>query len=203
MTNTIIAGNSAGPTGSPPGISSDIFLAATIVNTSGVNLIGIGDGGSGSFPAPVSPGDPNANDDLVGTVANPRQANLGLLTNNGGPTLTVLPLPGSPAIDPVGGDSISTLPLDQRGLNRFVPDFVDIGAVEFNPADQARLDAEAAAAAAAQAAANAVAAQRSSLQAKIKKLQKKQKSAAKKGKVAKAKRLKKKIKKLKKQLSDL
>ncbi len=50
--------------------------------------------------------------------------------NYGGPTLTLPPLPGSPAID-AGGDVIAAaLATDQRGLSRFVGPHVDIGAVE-------------------------------------------------------------------------
>jgi len=203
ITNTIIAGNFAGPAGSPPAESSDITLVSTTVTTSGVNLIGIGEGGSSSFPASPSPGAPNANGDLVGTSADPISAKLRSLADNGGPTLTALPMPDSPAIEPVGGDMISTLTFDQRGFDRYFPDFVDIGAVEFNPQDQARLDAEAADAAAARAAANALAAQQSSLLSKIKKLKKKAKSAKRGGKAAKAKRLKKKVKKLSKKLRSL
>jgi hypothetical protein len=40
------------------------------------------------------------------------------------------PLPGSPAIDPVGGDTNSALITDQRGLPRVVNGVVDVGAVE-------------------------------------------------------------------------
>lgn len=69
--------------------------------------------------------------------------NVGLLTNNGGPTLTVMPNPGSPAIN-AGNDQITITnftPIpqlftpygyqDQRGYKRFIST-VDIGAVEFN-----------------------------------------------------------------------
>jgi hypothetical protein len=56
-------------------------------------------------------------------------AQLGALANNGGPTRTMLPLAGSPAID--GGDPVFSDPitLDQRGLPRIVRT-IDIGAVE-------------------------------------------------------------------------
>jgi hypothetical protein len=61
---------------------------------------------------------------------------LGPLTDNGGPTLTHAPLPGSPAID--AGDTADAVdandhPLrtDQRGFSRLVGDAVDIGSVEF------------------------------------------------------------------------
>ncbi len=54
---------------------------------------------------------------------------LGPLTNNGGPTLTMAPLPSSPAID--GGDATSAPATDQRGIPRPVGGAADIGAVEF------------------------------------------------------------------------
>ncbi|CAN5441072.1 hypothetical protein BH10ACT7_BH10ACT7_10930 [soil metagenome] len=57
---------------------------------------------------------------------------LGPLQNNGGPTETRLPLPGSPAIDK-GDPSATFLPVyDQReaGFDRVVNQIVDIGAVE-------------------------------------------------------------------------
>jgi hypothetical protein len=58
---------------------------------------------------------------------NPR---LGPLADYGGPTLTMLPLPGSPAID-AGNDSVTSfLATDQRGYPRLSGAHVDIGAVE-------------------------------------------------------------------------
>ena len=51
---------------------------------------------------------------------------LGLLANNGGPTLTHMPLPGSPAIDKGAGCSV----LDQRGAPR-AGAACDVGAVEY------------------------------------------------------------------------
>ncbi|MCA9110134.1 MAG: hypothetical protein KDA52_09320 [Planctomycetaceae bacterium] len=56
---------------------------------------------------------------------------LGALADNGGPTFTHLPLPGSPAID--AGDT--GLDVDQRGFDRPLGSQDDIGAVEaFGPA---------------------------------------------------------------------
>jgi len=63
---------------------------------------------------------------------------LGPLANNGGPTLTMLPLFGSPAID-AGADSVTNcLATDQRGCPRCSGAHVDIGAVEaqWAPANQ-------------------------------------------------------------------
>ncbi len=63
-----------------------------------------------------------ATHDISGTVAL-----LGPLQNNGGPTLTIAPLPGSPAIDK-GGDTCPAI--DQRGVSRPQGAHCDIGAVE-------------------------------------------------------------------------
>lgn len=55
---------------------------------------------------------------------------LGPLANNGGPTQTHLPLPGSPVID-AGDPAIpSPPPADQRGFQRIIGPAVDLGAVE-------------------------------------------------------------------------
>ncbi|MBX3068796.1 MAG: right-handed parallel beta-helix repeat-containing protein [Cryobacterium sp.] len=56
---------------------------------------------------------------------------LGSLANNGGPTLTHLPLAGSPVINS-GEPSFSGLTTDQRGQTRVV-DRLDMGAVEVGP----------------------------------------------------------------------
>jgi hypothetical protein len=55
--------------------------------------------------------------------------NLGPLTNNGGPTLTMALLPGSLAID--AGDTSAAPVTDQRGFPRPAGAAVDIGAFEF------------------------------------------------------------------------
>ncbi len=54
--------------------------------------------------------------------------NLGILSDNGGPTRTLAPLPGSIVIN--GGDSTSTIARDQRGVLRPVDSRLDIGAFE-------------------------------------------------------------------------
>jgi hypothetical protein len=61
---------------------------------------------------------------------------LGPLANYGGPTQTMPPLPGSPAIDAGNNSAASGFPTDQRGFSRVVNGIVDIGAVEgvFDPA---------------------------------------------------------------------
>lgn len=55
---------------------------------------------------------------------------LGPLRDNGGPTLTMALLPGSPAID--AGDSVGCPPTDQRGVSRPQLNGCDIGAYEYN-----------------------------------------------------------------------
>jgi hypothetical protein len=57
---------------------------------------------------------------------------LGQLADNGGPTLTHLPLAGSPAID--AGTSTGAAATDQRGFARPQGEAVDIGAVEVGDA---------------------------------------------------------------------
>ena len=71
--------------------------------------------------------------DLIGTNSIPLDPRLGPLTNNGGPTLTLALLPGSPAIDR-GDDSLLAPPFslatDQGGFSRKSGGHVDIGAHE-------------------------------------------------------------------------
>jgi hypothetical protein len=111
LINTIVAGNTtdgAGPDISGTGVSD------------GYNLIRIGNGSSG-FTNGV-------NHDLVGTVNNPMDANLGVLRDNGGPTNTKSLGPGSPAINAANSNVAPTF--DQRQYVR--PDTPDIGAYEYN-----------------------------------------------------------------------
>ena len=115
--NTIIAGNTS-TTGSP-----DVFGPFI---SEGNNLIGGADSGSTGW----------ISTDLTGTDAAPLSPVLGALANNGGPTETMLPLAGSPAI---GAGSVALIPTgivtDQRGLSRLHNGLVDIGSVE-SGADQ-------------------------------------------------------------------
>jgi hypothetical protein len=101
--DTIIAVNGAGP---------DAVSFGTLTSQ-GYNLVGNGDG---------TPFINGVNHDLVGSTATPLDPKLGPLQNNGGPTLTMALLTGSPAIDqgaaatdPATSASITT---DQRGLTR-------------------------------------------------------------------------------------
>ena len=119
LTGTVIAGNTAGAGG-----TSDLIVGASEIDTGTVtannSLIGSG----------VS-----TNVSLIGTgLLRSDTPMLGALANNGGPTLTMLPLVGSPLIDA----GPATIPVfagnqfDQRGpgFPRVLGSMSDIGAVE-------------------------------------------------------------------------
>ncbi|MBI1311873.1 hypothetical protein GC176_11320 [bacterium] len=116
--NTIIARNSAD--------SGSADVNGSIVSL-GTNLIGSNDGNTGTANG-------NAGD-IVGTYAAPVDPVLTPLQDNGGPTLTHLPLYGSPAIE--AGTNVASFLTDARGRARINDgDFnailrQDIGAVEF------------------------------------------------------------------------
>ena len=132
LRNTIVALNTA-PNG--PDLNGTF-------TTHGRNLVGNNAAVTSQFPA----GNPNANGDLVGTDVSPLNPMLGPLQNNGGPTHTMLPLPGSPAINagnPTNlppdtfdlnnnGNTTEALPVEQRGFERVAETNFDIGAVETN-----------------------------------------------------------------------
>src|SRR5262249_35625804 len=94
--------------------------AAGPVGSQGHNLIGVGAGGSGFGPT-----------DLVGTAALPLDPLLEPLGDYGGPTPTMRPLPWSPALN--AGDNADAPETDQRGFDRLVLGYIDIGAVELQP----------------------------------------------------------------------
>ncbi len=152
MGNTLVAGNTAskggsggtrtlnggGPDGGAlvqtgtPGADGIGFDVAGGLSSSGFNMIGVGDGGSG-FANTVK-------GDHVGSLALPIDPLLAPLQMNGGETPTHALLPGSPAIDQGNSFRTST---DQRGRKRpynytSVPnahgsDGSDIGAFELQP----------------------------------------------------------------------
>src|SRR5262249_57269372 len=105
LINTIVAGNLAG---SFPDVSG-------AVTSLGNNLIGATDGSFGWVGA-----------DLTGSVAQPLDALLAPLGNNGGPTQTMALLPGSPAIDAGSNALAAGLTTDQRGATRINNGTVDI-----------------------------------------------------------------------------
>lgn len=88
------------------------------VISQGYNLVGTG--GQNMF---THPGDQV-------NIANP---NLGPLQDNGGPTRTHLPLPGSPAINAGDPNFVQPPAVDQRGHPRVQAGRIDIGAVETTP----------------------------------------------------------------------
>ena len=92
------------------------------LTSNGHNLIGIGNGSS-TFTNGV-------NGDLVGSTNAPLDAKLGPLADNGGPTLTLALLAGSPAID--AGSDGNCSPTDQRGEPRPAGLHCDIGAFELD-----------------------------------------------------------------------
>ncbi|HRJ10324.1 MAG TPA: choice-of-anchor Q domain-containing protein, partial [Prosthecobacter sp.] len=115
ITQSTLSGNSASDSGGGIRSSGGSFLTLTRSIVAG-NLTG-GDI-DGSFTD-------NGNNLLSG---DPLLAALG---DYGGPTPTMPPLPGSPAID-AGGAAASAFPTDQRGFPRVAGAAVDIGAVEFD-----------------------------------------------------------------------
>ena len=123
LRNTLVAGNFKG-NGAASNDVGVLQIAEPFASTSSNNLIGLDDGSSGLLP----------NINLLGSVANPIDALLGPLVDNGGATATHLLLPGSPAIkagiNSLDGGNQTVLARDQRGFDRVVSGPIDIGAVE-------------------------------------------------------------------------
>lgn len=120
--HTIIAGNTSST-------GADIGFYGGLIISTGANLIGDNDTAEAQFPA----GLPNANGDRVGAPAL-----LAPLGDYGGPTRTMPPLPGSPAIE--GGVLLEGAPAtDQRGAVRPSGPLPDLGAVEAFPFSTLRL----------------------------------------------------------------
>ena len=116
IANSIVAGNTV-KTGTTDADVSGAFKSL------GFNFLGKTDGSTGWTAT-----------DIKGTAAHPLLAKLGALANNGGPTLTLLPLTGSPVIDHGSNALIRAgSTTDQRGLPRIGKAIVDIGAVEVQP----------------------------------------------------------------------
>ena len=115
LSHTLVAGNTGG---SNPDLGD---LGPAGVTSLGFNLLGNG-AGSGLVHG--------VNGDQVGAAATPINARLGPLQDNGGPSPTMLPTAGSPALD-AGNPTITGLGLtDQRGFPRVTGGRIDIGAVE-------------------------------------------------------------------------
>lgn len=110
--NSIVAGNS------PNLVHPDFYYGGSGVTWTieGVNIIGNNATVGTQFPTAAG---------LIGTFSSPVNPLLGTLANNGGPTQTMAPQAGSPAINAATGTSPST---DQRGFSR--NGAADIGAFE-------------------------------------------------------------------------
>ena len=110
LTNSILAGNSASVAG------ADIYNpSGSTVNAGGSNIVQV------LY---------NAGTVLGGNTVLAANPLLGSLANNGGPTLTLLPQSGSPAINAGVNSGGAGIPTDQRGQPRLSGSVVDIGAVE-------------------------------------------------------------------------
>jgi len=107
LKNSIVAGNKTG------GAEFDVGTANGQAVIGSNNLIMV------AKVTTALPGDTVSADPLLGP-----------LRDNGGPTRTQAPLPGSPALDKGGTTALS---FDQRGVPRVRGGKLDIGAVEFDP----------------------------------------------------------------------
>ena len=117
LDQSTIAGNTSGGAGGGIfKIGSSVGIHNTIVAENSAVTDDNIDGSLSSFGINITSGDPM----------------LAPLGDYGGPTLTMPPLPGSPAIDQAGGDTNSVFSTDQRGSMRVVNGIVDAGAVEVN-----------------------------------------------------------------------
>ena len=103
--NTIVASNIAP-------VDTDVRGAFVSAGNNLIGVVGTATGFGGT--------------DIINTAAN-----LGPLANNGGPTPTIMPNLGSPAIDNGNNALIVGYDTDQRGYVRIINGIVDIGAVEF------------------------------------------------------------------------
>jgi hypothetical protein len=137
LSNSTVSGNSAPYAGGVSENSSGALTLGNAVvagNTATYSDNDVGTANGGTIAAAFSLiGDIGAATitDNGGNLLNVA-AQLGALANNGGPTLTMLPLTGSPLID-AGDPAFSGLATDQRGTGfpRIVNGRVDIGAAEF------------------------------------------------------------------------
>jgi hypothetical protein len=134
--NTIVAANIDQAQSAAPDLSG-------VYNSVGFNLIGNNEGASIPFPA----GQPNGNNDTVGTTAQNLDPGLSPLADNGGPTPSHQLLPTSPALD---RGKCNAQTVDQRHSQNISTGFrtvdlgglpnllsgCDIGSVEFASASE-------------------------------------------------------------------
>ncbi len=143
LTNCTIAANSGTGGGGGPG---GVGVGTADPGTNGLavgGLVSVGGPMLNTLLATNSPGNAvgpindlgyNLSSDGTCTFTNTGSLNhtdpkLGPLANNGGPTLTLALLPGSPAID--AGDTAAAPLTDQRGVPRPYGQAADIGAFEY------------------------------------------------------------------------
>jgi hypothetical protein len=146
MVNCTLTGNSATGSSSGGAIRNQgqlEIINCTLVGNSAANAAGGIDNLASVYLTnsivcsnTATTGNPN----IVGTIYLYSAANLvdtdpllAPLGNYGGPTQTMPPLSGSPAIDAGNDSAAGGLTFDQRGLPRFSGAHVDIGAVEIQP----------------------------------------------------------------------
>jgi len=124
-------GGMGNPNGSPGGGG---MAAGALQTTNGLSVNCLLAGNSpANCTGTIADAGHNLSSDASGAFTNLGSLNstdpkLGPLADNGGPTLTMALLPGSPAID--AGDSASAPPTDQRGYPRPIGAGVDIGSYE-------------------------------------------------------------------------
>ncbi|QBB72388.1 hypothetical protein ELE36_19555 [Pseudolysobacter antarcticus] len=117
LKNSTISANQVPGNRSGGGIQNNSATAPVAINSIIAGNVGPDISGSNTSPGAGSSGN------IIG--GNPQ---LGVLANNGGPTWTMLPLPGSPAIDALTCTNAPAT--DQRGIARPQGPQCDIGAVE-------------------------------------------------------------------------
>jgi uncharacterized repeat protein (TIGR03803 family) len=124
-------GGMGNPNGSPGG---DGMAAGVLQTTNGISVNSLLAGNSpANCAGTIADAGHNLSSDASCAFTNLGSLNntdpkLGPLADNGGPTLTMALLPGSPAIG--AGDSASAPPTDQRGYPRPIRAGVDIGAYQ-------------------------------------------------------------------------
>jgi hypothetical protein len=162
ITDSTLSGDNAGNGGDGGGVlnyGTLVVSASTLSDNSGGGIV---NGGVTSLAATIVV-DSSSGEDCSGgvtdagynldddgscgfSVADHSQSgvdpDLGFVENNGGPTLTQAPMPGSPALDqiPLGttANGMSLCPgTDQRGVSRPQGPRCDLGAVELVPVSQA------------------------------------------------------------------
>jgi hypothetical protein len=142
---TLVYSTVAGNTSISSGAANVAKASASIVTFGSV--IGLPQGGPNcSFSGATTTSNGfNFSDDAscgltgAGDTQNGGDPGLGALADNGGPTQTRLPLPGSPLVDAIPPDSCQAdgaagITTDQRSLPRPALNGCDIGAVEVQPA---------------------------------------------------------------------